>query len=280
MSFIKKLPIHGWIGFALIATFWSLNWFLSGLRAHLMFFPLWFGYCLAVDGLTVVRRGNSIFTRDRLLFWEMFLISIPVWWLFELLNIRAQNWFYDGRQFFTDLQYAILASLSFSTVIPAVFCTANLITTFKWHSKIKTGFRIIPTPKKMLSIFMLGWLMLALLLIFPRYFFPLMWLSVYFIIEPVNVWLKHKSLFDHLARGDWRPLIALSVGCLTCGLFWEMWNFYSYPKWLYKIPFVDFLHIFEMPLLGYLGYLSFPLELYAFYNLVTGFLKRKESWSL
>jgi hypothetical protein len=55
-----------------------------------------------------------------------------------------------------------------------------------------------------------------------------------------------------------------------------MWNFYSYPKWVYRVPFVNFWHIFEMPLLGYLGYLPFALELFALYHLVIGLLKRDD----
>ena len=34
---------------------------------------------------------------------------------------------------------------------------------------------------------------------------------------------------------------------------------------------VDFWRIFEMPVLGYLGYLPFALELFGLYHLVTGF---------
>jgi hypothetical protein len=49
-----------------------------------------------------------------------------------------------------------------------------------------------------------------------------------------------------------------------------MWNYYSDPKWIYKIPFVDYAYIFEMPALGYLGYLPFALELFALYHLITG----------
>ncbi len=49
-------------------------------------------------------------------------------------------------------------------------------------------------------------------------------------------------------------LVLMSVGCLICGFLWEMWNFYSYPKWIYDIPFVDFWRIFEMPVFGYGGY--------------------------
>jgi hypothetical protein len=60
-----------------------------------------------------------------------------------------------------------------------------------------------------------------------------------------------------------------------CGLFWEMWNYYSYPKWVYQIPFVGVLHVFEMPLLGYGGYVPFAWELFAMYQLIAGLTRRR-----
>jgi hypothetical protein len=39
-----------------------------------------------------------------------------------------------------------------------------------------------------------------------------------------------------------------------------MWNFYSLAKWKYSIPLVHRFAIFEMPVLGYAGYLPFGLE--------------------
>lgn len=51
----------------------------------------------------------------------------------------------------------------------------------------------------------------------------------------------------------------------------------SLPKWIYDTPGVNFLHIFEMPLLGYLGYLPFSLELYSIYKLVTGTINKQAS---
>jgi hypothetical protein len=54
-----------------------------------------------------------------------------------------------------------------------------------------------------------------------------------------------------------------------------MWNFLSYPKWVYGVPWVGYLHVFEMPLLGYDGYLPHALNLYALYHLVVGALGHK-----
>jgi hypothetical protein len=110
------------------------------------------------------------------------------------------------------------------------------------------------------------------MLIWPRIFFPFVWLSVYFILEPVNVWLGHISLARWTTHGDWRPVVALWVGVLTTAFFWEMWNFLSFPKWIYSVPWGGCCKVFEMPLLGYGGYLPFALELFAVYHLLDGLL--------
>ena len=267
-------PVHGWLGIIMIILFWILNWSLSGAHTHWLFFPLWLGFCLTVDAWVVYRKGDSMLLRNGKAYVSLFVISIPVWWLFELFNLRAQNWFYDGRELFSDLQYALIASINFSTVIPAVFGTAELIGSFAWLKNMHNRVRFSLTFKKVFVIFMSGWLMLGLLLIWPQYFFVFMWLSVSFIIEPVNIWAGNRSLLKELSTGKWRTLLALWIGCLICGFFWEMWNYYSYPKWLYSVPYVNFAHIFEMPLIGYLGYLPFSLELYAIYHLVTGFREK------
>lgn len=266
-------PVYGWFGLGLIIIFWILNWSLSGLRTHWGFFPLWLGFCLTVDALVFTRTGHSLLMRNPAAYVGLFFISAPAWWLFEVINWRTQNWYYVGEQSFSDVEYFLLSSLSFSTVMPAVFGTAELAGTFPWIRKKRYGMKIPLHPSTPAVLFAAGWIMLALTLFRPLYFFPFVWISVYFILEPLNVWLGNRSLLQDIARGDWRPVLALCAGCLLCGFFWEMWNYYSYPKWIYRIPFFNFPHIFEMPLAGYLGYLPFSLELFALYHLVTGLLK-------
>jgi len=56
------------------------------------------------------------------------------------------------------------------------------------------------------------------------------------------------------------------------GFWWEMWNYYSLPKWYYTIPYVGFYKVFEMPALGYLGYLPFGLEVLSFFYFAVGLL--------
>lgn len=269
----RKWPWYGWCGVMLAITFWVLNWTLTGPRTHWGFFPMWLGYCLTVDALVFTRKGHSLLTRSPAAYISLFVLSVPAWWLFEVINWRTQNWHYLGEEHLSDMEYFLLSSLSFSTVMPAVFGTAELAGTFPCIEKMKTGPSKSLRPSVLLSLFMAGVIMLLLLLAWPTYFFPFVWLSLYFMLDPLNVWLGNRSLLGYIARGDWRPIFALWTGCMICGFFWEMWNIYSYPKWIYTIPFFDFIHIFEMPVLGYLGYLPFSMELFCLYHLTTGFIK-------
>jgi hypothetical protein len=272
-----KIPLHGWLGFGLILIFWTLNWTLEGPRTHWGFFPMWLGYCLAIDGLVFWRTGTSLLTRSPRKYVGLFLISAPVWWIFELLNVRTQNWTYIGLEIVTPFGYAFWTTLSFTTVIPAVFGGAEFFAGFAFVKRLGRG-PVIGTDKRTTIIFfVLGWLMLALMLIWPRIFFLFIWLSLYFILEPINIWLGNRSLAFWAQRGDWRPVISLWLGVLLTAFFWEMWNYYSYPKWIYHVAWGDWLHVFEMPLLGYGGYLPFALELYALYHWISGLLGDRTS---
>jgi hypothetical protein len=262
------LASHGWAGALLIALAWPLNWALPGLRTHLLFFPLWLGYALLVDALVLRQRGTSILTRSPKDFALLFVYSAPAWWLFEAFNLRTHNWHYLGGERFSPLAYFFLTSLSFSTVMPAVFEMAELIRSAGWMRRLSDGPRLGPTPPVLLTMLCIGLTMLALSMIWPGYFYPFLWGSVFFLAEPINAWRGRPSLLGHLRSGDWRPTVALASGALVCGFFWELWNFYSYPKWTYSTPGVDFLHVFEMPLLGFVGYPSFGLELYALMCLI------------
>ncbi len=268
----SKLPWHGWLGFGLILIFWALNWALQGPRTNWGFFPMWLGYCLAMDGLVLWRTGTSLLTRSSRKYVGLFLVSAPFWWIFELLNLRTRNWIYVGAEIFTPLEYFFWTTFSFTTVIPAVFGSAEFFASFDFVKRLKPGLVIGTDKRTTLTFFVLGWVMLALMLLWPGKFFLFMWLSLYFILEPINVWLGNRSLAHWTQKGDWRPVISLWLGVLLTAFFWEMWNYYSYPKWVYHIAWGNWLHVFEMPLLGYGGYLPFALELYALYHWLSGWL--------
>src|SRR2546425_4178312 len=130
------------LGVLLLAVCWPLNWTLPGMRTAYLFFPLWLGYILVVDALVLARSGSSLWTRSRRRFGLMFVVSAPVWWIFEIINNRTANWEYLGSNTFTQFEYYLLCTSSFSTVMPAVFETAELARTFRLIERLRPGRRI------------------------------------------------------------------------------------------------------------------------------------------
>jgi hypothetical protein len=267
-----RFPAYGWLGFGLVIIFWILNWTLQGPHTHWGFFPMWLGYCLAMDALVFRRTGTSLLKRSphKRKYAGLFLISAPIWWIFELINVRMQNWAYQGAEHFTPLEYAFWTTLSFTTVVPAVFESAEFFASFHFIDRCRHGHKIAVNKRRTWTAFLLGWIMLVLMLVWPGIFFPFVWLSLFLILEPINIRLGCRSLAHSAQKGDWRPFLSLCLGVLLTAFFWEMWNYYSYPKWIYRLGWGNWWHVFEMPLLGYGGYFPFALELYAFYHLING----------
>ena len=58
---------------------------------------------------------------------------------------------------------------------------------------------------------------------------------------------------------------------------WEFWNFWAGSKWVYTVPFFRQWKVFEMPLLGFLGFPPFALECWILYHLLGTVLRRPKS---
>jgi len=93
--------------------------------------------------------------------------------------------------------------------------------------------------------------------LWPEMLFSGLWVAPLLLVAGLQWLLTGESFFAPLARGDWRCVLQPAAAALVCGFFWELWNFGSLAKWHYSIPFVQRFHLFEMPLLGYAGYLPF-----------------------
>jgi hypothetical protein len=71
-----------------------------------------------------------------------------------------------------------------------------------------------------------------------------------------------------LERGSAANLIASLLAGLVCGFLWETWNYWAISKWVYTVPYFEDLKLFEMPALGYGGFILFALETLLFFSLV------------
>jgi hypothetical protein len=105
----------------------------------------------------------------------------------------------------------------------------------------------------------LGSLGLAGIGVWPDLLFPLVWVAPLVMLTCVDHLNGDCPLLTLWGKGDYRHLVGPAAAALICGFFWELWNLGSLAKWRYSLPYVQWGHLFEMPLLGYGGYLPFGI---------------------
>ena len=259
-------PWWGWLGAALTTLSWILAWnrftWFEPFQPF-TFTPLWIGYILFINAWTFRRVGRCLIADQPRYFFWLFPLSAAFWWFFEYLNRFVQNWQYIGAQDFTPLEYFFHATVSFSTVLPAVLSTTELLASYPFISAGLERFRPIRCTNSELA----GWGILLVasaglsgIGVWPNYLFPLVWVAPLLVITSLQVIADEETIFSNLARGNWTSLWLSALAALVCGLFWEIWNYKSLAHWEYAIPFVHRFKVFEMPLLGYAGYLPFGLQ--------------------
>lgn len=256
------MKFHGWLGLGVFAGAAALS--LLGVEAvRTWFYQLaWWGYILLADALVHRARGDSLLVDRRRAFSVMCLASATFWFAWELVNLRLGDWVYVGVPRFLPARW-LGAFVAYATVLPGVLETYELLTA--WGLKWGRGVRPIPVTRRWYGWFYLtGALMLALPLVWPRVFFPLVWGAVVFLLEPLNHRLGAKSLMRAWEGGDLSPFVRLLVAGMICGAFWESWNWLAGARWEYTIPWLAEPKVFAMPLAGYLGFPPFAVECYVF----------------
>jgi len=259
-----RMPWWGWCGLCTLLVFWLLSWtrfsWFQPVQLY-TFTPLWLGYIFLVNGLTRRYQGECLLTGSPGFFCRLFLLSALFWWLFEWLNRFVHNWYYLGVDALSDRAFALHATLCFSTVLPAVASTRELLHVFfppRARLCGTSGTTPAPLPGAILLTF--AGLSLFLLPLYPNVFFPVIWIAPFLIIVAIQLITGRQSPYEFLENKLWPPVLVPALSGLTCGFFWELWNTHSLARWAYAIPWVDTAHLFAMPLLGYLGYLPFGLE--------------------
>jgi len=249
------------IGIFVVVVSWIFAWGDFGWISENSFLPLWLGFILVVNGISFVVFKRSIMRDMGVNFGWLFLISIPLWWLFEFLNSFVLNWFYIWNKPIGIHHFFVSATLDFATVVPAVmsvaYLFANIVESKRWE------FKWLKLNIGRYSLLLLGIASFALVILVPSYAFPLVWLAPLFVLEYASRVLKLPSVSAEIKRGEWSSTVVLALSSLFTGFWWEYWNYFSMPKWIYSVPFVDFWRIFEMPLIGYAGYLPFGILIFS-----------------
>ena len=209
-------------------------------------------------------RRTAAFFFPVLLFW-----SAAVWFFFEALNFRLADWYYV---YIPDSRWVRVVSsfLSFATVLPALFLVERALE----RAGLFRGLACRPLrlgPGGRRALVAAGLLCLALPMARPRLFFPLVWLALAFLCAPLNEKRLEDSLLAGLAAGRPGRLLRILAAGLVCGAIWEFLNSFARIRWIYTVPFMEDVKIFEMPPLGFLGFPPFAVECVAVYGLLAGF---------
>ena len=265
----------GVIGIILIILT-QINFFLKIQPFADWYFPIiWIGYILTIDAAIYSINKKSLVNNHLLHFISLFILSASFWYIFEILNLFTQNWNYIGTDSLGNVKL-IFKLISFSTVLPALFETTSLIKSIHLFDKVKLRKKYNLSKNFLFIMIFLGIISFFLPIFFPKFTFPLIWLSFFLILDPINYINNQPSIIGHIKNRNLKIPLSLLLAGIILGFLWEFWNYWATIKWVYDIPFVGFFKIFEMPILGYLGYFPFAFELYSMYWFVRSLFTYKD----
>jgi hypothetical protein len=265
----RPFPRRTWIGLLLIGVSEAST--AAGVEPFATWnTPVcWTGYILLADGVVWRIRGSSWLSNARAEFLFLSVASVPLWVVFEIYNkYSIGNWHYLGLPESLPVRYFGYA-WAFATIWPAIFESGELVSA--WRDRRAPEGRTEPPRRERLGP--LGWLsvaagavMLLVPVVYPSpYLAAPVFLGFAFLLDPLNARAGAESILGDARQGRYGRLINLLLAGLICGLLWEFWNYWARAKWVYTVPILPHVRLFEMPVLGYGGFPAFAVECFTMY---------------
>ena len=246
---------------------------------------VWTGYILFIDALVFKFTGRSLLISDRVEFLLIIFSSITSWWLFEFYNaprfwrLDLELWWHYHNLTSNPYLRRFGYDWAFATIFPAMFLTAQLMaaTIFRRRGSSRP---VRIARRSLYALIALGAVTAALPLVFiSSWFAPMVWVSFIFLLDPINQLRGWPSIAADLERGNYRRLFSLLTAGGICGMLWEFWNYWAISRWTYTVPYLGKAKIFEMPVLGYLGFTTFAVECWVMYIFLRSLLAQKPTQS-
>ena len=266
---MRRIPFYGWFGLLTILV--SQACMLARIEPFYHWHtPIaWTGYILLADGVVWKRRGNSWLRNNAAELLFAACVSVPLWVIFEIYNkYSIHNWYYVGLPELLLLRYFGYV-WSFATILPAIFETGDLVSSLR--DRRAPADRLDPPAPRRLGL--VAWLAVAAgavmvgvpVFVHSAYLAAPVWLGFILMIDPLNARAGDESILGDWYEGHIGRLVNLLVAGLICGLVWEFWNYWGGTKWVYNVPILPDVKIFEMPILGFGGFPPFAVECFAMY---------------
>lgn len=268
------LRFYGVVGFLLLAFMFAAG--LAGIPyLSTWVTPVaWYGYILFFDWLVYARQKRSLIRNRFGEFLRMLPLSVVLWGIFELHNLQFHNWEYVGLPEPGWLA-AVGFLVSFATILPALYETKEFFQCYGWFDvRIPPGHY---APSRLRVEMFLGLLALAVAVIFPSvYTGPLIWLGYFFVVLPLNyLWRIPDTVLLEREEGRLQDFLCLMAAGYVCGFVWEGLNYWAGARWVYHVPYLESIKIFEMPVLGFLAFGPFAVTFVEMYRLLDGWKKRR-----
>jgi hypothetical protein len=266
---------YGYAG-GLLIIFSGIGLFLHWWFFRIFMTPLcWTGLILFLDALNYRLSGRSLIKNRLREFLWMIPWSVALWYFFEFYNLFIHNWHYIGLPVNKIIRYAGYF-WSFATIWPGVYEIFDLVKNLNIFTRVKVKPVNLTQPKLFIS-FIFGSICMLLPFFVPRdiarFLAAPVWIGMVFLLDPLNFMWKRHSFWRDWAQGDLSMLFQLFLTGIIAGLLWEFWNYWATAKWIYTVPILGQVKLFEMPVVGYLGFPAFAVEVSVLWETVKHFLK-------
>lgn len=271
-----KWPVWAWTGLVIWAAALIAIWSKAPNPRWLVdwaYLPLFWGFTLMVDGWVFVRTGGKSLcaTAPREMI-GMAVAAMSGWMMFEYLNFFVDdNWFYPKGGLIQNNQFLIYAILGSSGLMPPIYELYDLLCTFpRLKVKYTQGPKINLPKWFRLAVLLGSFVALFLVGFYPHALFGMLWVAPLLIFAVALGLIGEWTPFVGVKNGNWGPLLLYGITYVIYGFMLEFWNYFSATHvdgvvdkcfnpahWVYAIPMVNKYHVFEMPVLGYLGYIPF-----------------------
>ncbi|MBN2165485.1 MAG: hypothetical protein JW717_04345 [Marinilabiliaceae bacterium] len=281
---ITRFPAWFWFGILLFIPTAILVWGKFSkpeIIIHYHVIPLFWGFSFIIDGIVYKRTGgDSLFKNSPRTLLGIGLASVSGWLLFEYLNFFIDdNWCYPAACLIGKTEFFIYAIIGSSGLMPMTIEVYTLLNTFKGLQKRYSNGPKVKISKKMKWVLLIASIgSIFFVSYYPNQLFFIIWfvplVTVAVLLSLIGLWTPFTPIAE---KGNWTPLALICMAQFFMGFIHESWNYLSGSHnpfftnspdyWIYSIPYVNVLTIFEMPLLGYFGYVPFGIYFWVWWLL-------------